>query len=143
MAGLVCGSVAVVVLLLAAIALCWRKRKLPEILPFYGKSVSQAFEKSGKNFLWGLLSKPSGEATAITLLPVPSLSPPKFSEISPEMVDGVLRFTFNQIQSITNDFQYERLIGRGGFGQVYLGQLPNKDILAVKVLVNFNSPGRE
>lgn len=42
------------------------------------------------------------------------------------------RFTYSQVVSITNNF--ERVIGKGGFGTVYLGYLEDGTEVAVKML---------
>eukprot|EP00850_Spirogloea_muscicola_P018827 SM000176S03158 [mRNA] locus=s176:284834:291579:- [translate_table: standard] len=41
---------------------------------------------------------------------------------------------YEALQRATNNFAIDRKIGRGGFGDVYLGVLPNGDQIAVKVL---------
>eukprot|EP00850_Spirogloea_muscicola_P021192 SM000240S08609 [mRNA] locus=s240:178654:182849:+ [translate_table: standard] len=41
---------------------------------------------------------------------------------------------YEALQRATNNFAMDRKVGRGGFGDVYLGVLPNGDQVAVKVL---------
>ncbi|XP_018446760.2 LEAF RUST 10 DISEASE-RESISTANCE LOCUS RECEPTOR-LIKE PROTEIN KINASE-like 1.5 [Raphanus sativus] len=43
-------------------------------------------------------------------------------------------FTFEELQTATNKFDPKRKIGDGGFGSVYLAQLPDGNLLAVKFL---------
>ncbi|KAI3668183.1 hypothetical protein L6452_43260 [Arctium lappa] len=43
-------------------------------------------------------------------------------------------FTFSQLQSATNNFSNENMIGKGGYAEVYKGVLKNGQIVAVKQL---------
>ncbi|XP_061371851.1 G-type lectin S-receptor-like serine/threonine-protein kinase At1g34300 [Gastrolobium bilobum] len=47
---------------------------------------------------------------------------------------GPKRFTYSELKAATNDFS--NLIGRGGFGDVYKGELPDHRVVAVKCLKN-------
>ncbi|KAK7407706.1 hypothetical protein VNO78_09727 [Psophocarpus tetragonolobus] len=47
---------------------------------------------------------------------------------------GPKRFTYSEIKVATNDFS--NLIGKGGFGDVYKGELPDHRVVAVKCLKN-------
>ncbi|XP_065856826.1 G-type lectin S-receptor-like serine/threonine-protein kinase At1g34300 [Euphorbia lathyris] len=47
---------------------------------------------------------------------------------------GRKRFTYAELKAATNDFCYANAIGKGGFGDVYRGELPDKRIVAVKCL---------
>ncbi|KAB2058758.1 hypothetical protein ES319_A11G256000v1 [Gossypium barbadense] len=41
-------------------------------------------------------------------------------------------FRLKEVKKMTNDFSRNRFLGSGGFGEVYKGELPNGDIVAVK-----------
>ncbi|KAL8259133.1 hypothetical protein R6Q59_027086 [Mikania micrantha] len=43
-------------------------------------------------------------------------------------------FTFSQLQSATNNFSIENMIGKGGYAEVYKGVLKNGQLVAVKQL---------
>ncbi|XWS68889.1 hypothetical protein CRYUN_Cryun04dG0132500 [Craigia yunnanensis] len=51
-------------------------------------------------------------------------------------------FTYEELESSTNKFDPKRKIGVGGFGSVYLGQLYDNRILAVKYLHKNNQSGK-
>jgi hypothetical protein len=50
-------------------------------------------------------------------------------------------FTFGELQAATNDFAQENLLGEGGFGRVFKGQLTNGQMIAVKQLTVGGSQG--
>lgn len=43
-------------------------------------------------------------------------------------------YQYRELQAATADFNERNIIGEGGFGRVYKGQLPNGTIAAVKRL---------
>lgn len=47
---------------------------------------------------------------------------------------GPKRFTYAELKAATDDFSNANAIGRGGFGDVYRGELPDKRIVAIKCL---------
>lgn len=51
-------------------------------------------------------------------------------------------FTYEELESSTNKFDPKRKIGDGGFGSVYLGQLHDNRIVAVKYLHKNNQSGK-
>ncbi|EOA23507.1 hypothetical protein CARUB_v10016698mg [Capsella rubella] len=54
-----------------------------------------------------------------------------FREISRE-IEGVKKFSFVELSDATNGFDSSTLIGRGSYGKVYKGILPNKTEVAIK-----------
>lgn len=46
-----------------------------------------------------------------------------------------MRFNFSEIQQATQDFSKENLLGEGGYGHVYKGQLRDGQLIAAKVRV--------
>jgi len=50
----------------------------------------------------------------------------------PLLPSGKRRFTYNEVSSITNNFN--KVIGKGGFGIVYLGSLEDGTKIAVKMI---------
>ncbi|KAK4260915.1 hypothetical protein QN277_003976 [Acacia crassicarpa] len=53
------------------------------------------------------------------------------------------KFNFRELQAATNNFSSKNLIGKGGFGNVYKGYLPDGTIIAVKRLKDGNAIGGE
>ncbi|KAG6429831.1 hypothetical protein SASPL_107885 [Salvia splendens] len=53
------------------------------------------------------------------------------------------RFQFRELQSATHSFSSKHLIGKGGFGNVYKGCLPDGSVVAVKRLNDGNNRGGE
>ncbi|KAK7274006.1 hypothetical protein RIF29_15075 [Crotalaria pallida] len=54
---------------------------------------------------------------------------------------GPKRFSYTELKAATNDFS--NLIGRGGFGDVYKGELPDHRVIAVKCLKNVSGGDAE
>ncbi|XAR65351.1 Non-specific serine/threonine protein kinase [Bertholletia excelsa] len=53
------------------------------------------------------------------------------------------RFQFRELQVATNNFSSKNIIGKGGFGNVYKGFLPDGTVVAVKRLKDGNAIGGE
>jgi serine/threonine protein kinase len=53
------------------------------------------------------------------------------------------RFQFRELQSATDNFSSKNILGKGGFGYVYRGQLPDGTLVAVKRLKDGNAAGGE
>ncbi|KAL0726712.1 hypothetical protein Bca4012_022805 [Brassica carinata] len=67
--------------------------------------------------------------------PVPPSGKRKFGDNAgpgPLLPSGKRRFTYDEVSSITNNFN--KVIGKGGFGIVYLGSLENGTKIAVKMI---------
>lgn len=56
---------------------------------------------------------------------------------------NVKRFQFRELQAATDKFSCKNLLGKGGFGFVYRGQLPDGTLVAVKRLKDGNVAGGE
>lgn len=52
-----------------------------------------------------------------------------------------MKFPFSEIQTATSDFSSENLLGEGGFGHVYKGQLKDGQVIAAKVHKEASSQG--
>ncbi|CAN6372055.1 unnamed protein product [Urochloa humidicola] len=52
-------------------------------------------------------------------------------------------FTFKELTKATNNFAPDKKIGRGGYGPIYMGLLPDGREVAIKCLETSSSPGRE
>lgn len=53
------------------------------------------------------------------------------------------RFQFRELQAATENFSSKNILGKGGFGIVYRGQLPDGSLVAVKRLKDGNAAGGE
>uniref|UniRef100_A0ACD5WMI3 Uncharacterized protein n=1 Tax=Avena sativa TaxID=4498 RepID=A0ACD5WMI3_AVESA len=52
-----------------------------------------------------------------------------------------MKYPFSEIQSATSDFSKEKLVGEGGFGHVYKGQLKDGQVIAAKLRKEASSQG--
>ncbi|VAI60417.1 unnamed protein product [Triticum turgidum subsp. durum] len=58
-------------------------------------------------------------------------------------LENLKRFQFRELQAATENFSSKNMIGKGGFGNVYRGKLPDGTIVAVKRLKDGNAAGGE
>ncbi|KAG8633234.1 hypothetical protein MANES_18G084900v8 [Manihot esculenta] len=56
-------------------------------------------------------------------------------------IKDAMRFTFSEIQLATQDFSKENLLGEGGYGHVYKGELKDKQLIAAKVRKEASTQG--
>ncbi|KAF2296548.1 hypothetical protein GH714_040587 [Hevea brasiliensis] len=52
-----------------------------------------------------------------------------------EKENGPRSFSYEELVLATNNFESERLLGKGGFGRVYIGMLSNNSCVAVKRII--------
>lgn len=58
-------------------------------------------------------------------------------------LENLKRFQFRELQAATENFSSKNMIGKGGFGNVYRGKLPDGTVVAVKRLKDGNAAGGE
>ena len=56
-------------------------------------------------------------------------------------IGHLTRFSFRELQVATGNFSQKNILGQGGFGVVYKGNLPNRMLVAVKRLKDPNYTG--
>ncbi|XP_021605154.1 inactive protein kinase SELMODRAFT_444075 isoform X4 [Manihot esculenta] len=56
-------------------------------------------------------------------------------------IKDAMRFTFSEIQLATEDFSKENLLGEGGYGHVYKGELKDGQLIAAKVRKEASTQG--
>nr|CAB3447803.1 unnamed protein product [Digitaria exilis] len=79
-------------------------------------------------------------------LPMPmsySLNNTQDQHIENANLGNMKRFQFREIQAATENFSSKNILGKGGFGIVYRGQLPDGTLVAVKRLKDGNAAGGE
>ncbi|XP_058006606.1 receptor-like serine/threonine-protein kinase ALE2 isoform X2 [Hevea brasiliensis] len=79
-------------------------------------------------------AKPSGTAGPMILGGIPSSSSMSFSSGAMTYTGPAKVYSLNDIERATNKFDSSRILGEGGFGVVYSGQLDDGRKVAVKVL---------
>ncbi|KAL1342735.1 hypothetical protein AAHE18_09G179200 [Arachis hypogaea] len=77
-----------------------------------------------------------------SLQPAPSPAPSSNSRVGGEgaILEG-LQFDFSIIEASTNNFSHQNMIGKGGFGEVYKGTLPDGRHVAIKRLSTSSKQG--
>lgn len=56
-------------------------------------------------------------------------------------INDSMRFSFSEIQLATGDFSKDNLLGEGGYGHVYKGQLKDGQLIAAKVRKEASTQG--
>ncbi|KAI3676117.1 hypothetical protein L1987_85716 [Smallanthus sonchifolius] len=75
--------------------------------------------------------KGRAERATIKNSPFASWDPDKGSGGRPQL-KGARSFTFEELKACTNNFSAAANIGSGGYGMVYRGSLPNRELVAIK-----------
>lgn len=136
-AGVVGGGALLALVALVLLFVCCRKKRsrkdtLPYITPHGGGihgagKIASAYNATGTSDLKGYAVDGN-----------PTVYPPGSVPLPPEGVASVgnsrIFFTYDELHKATNGFDHGNLLGEGGFGRVYKGELPNGKLVAVKQL---------
>ncbi|GAB4850200.1 hypothetical protein Ancab_029494 [Ancistrocladus abbreviatus] len=151
--GSVVGAIAIVVLMVVCLIICYvrvyKKRKpaaAAKDIPSASKansSVGPIPQHSNRGPSSGSptrLHVPPGSAPNHLVLPIvdarlPLVLHPGVSNISPTYSPSAMVIhTFEELALATNGFSEQNLLGKGGFGSVYKGELPSGKLAAIKKL---------
>ncbi|KAK7245900.1 hypothetical protein RIF29_40754 [Crotalaria pallida] len=145
--GIVLGSVLVAVLVLLALVFCIQKQKKKE----KGAKTSSGSLPRGGSLPHGVanVTPQMQEQRVKSAAVVADLKPPPVENVTIERVplkSGSLRqmkspitstsYTVASLQSATNSFSQEFIIGEGSLGRVYKADFPNGKIMAIKKIDN-------
>lgn len=83
-----------------------------------------------RNGTIGISNRMSASARKTPLMPIANLG-----------MDGPRVFTYKELAVATKNFARSELLGRGGFGSVYKGQLRDKTVIAVKSIAKDSRQG--
>ncbi|KAL8205972.1 hypothetical protein R6Q57_009523 [Mikania cordata] len=81
--------------------------------------------------IYAFHQKGRAERATIKNTPFASWDPDKGSGDRPQL-KGARSFTFEELKACTNNFATAANIGSGGYGMVYRGNLPNRQLVAIK-----------
>ncbi|KAI9127598.1 hypothetical protein K1719_000591 [Acacia pycnantha] len=140
--GIILGSIFLAVAVLLALALCIRKRKRKE----KGVRTSNGNPPLGTNNVTLPMQEQRVKSAAAA---VTDLKPPPAEKVIAERVpskNGSVKrikspitatsYTIATLQSATNSFSQEFIIGEGSLGRVYKAEFPNGRIMAIKKIDN-------
>ncbi|KAK4284326.1 hypothetical protein QN277_001177 [Acacia crassicarpa] len=145
--GIILGSIFLAVVVLLALALCIRKRKRKE----KGVRTSNGNPPLGTNNVTLPMQEQrvKSAAAAAAAAVVTDLKPPPAEKVIAERVpskNGSVKrikspitatsYTIATLQSATNSFSQEFIIGEGSLGRVYRAEFPNGRIMAIKKIDN-------
>ncbi|CAI9086835.1 OLC1v1020754C1 [Oldenlandia corymbosa var. corymbosa] len=135
--GIVLGSVLVAFLVLVALVFCLRKGKKKEI----AARPSSGSLSTGT----GIVNKEMQEQRARTTATAVDLKTPPAEKVAVEKIPGrngsmkrakspitATSYTVAALQTATNSFTQENIIGEGSLGRVYRAEFPNGKIMAIK-----------
>lgn len=137
-AGVLFGAVLGIAFISACLFFCWKRLKYR----FFSERVVQSCARS-RGLVASMFIHESEQplhplAIARSALPQWWRS---MDDSSTASADRVVRFTYKELQRATKGFSM--LIGRGAFGPVYKATLPNKSVVAVKVLATHSKQGEK
>ncbi|XP_071922470.1 protein STRUBBELIG-RECEPTOR FAMILY 8 isoform X4 [Coffea arabica] len=137
--GIVLGSSVVAFLALIALVFCLRKGKKKEI----------AARPSSGSLSASTVNKEMQEQRAKSTATAVDLKPPPAEKVMVEKIPGrngsmkrakspitATSYTVATLQTATNSFTQENLIGEGSLGRVYRAEFPNAKIMAIKKIDN-------
>ncbi|XP_052202944.1 protein STRUBBELIG-RECEPTOR FAMILY 8-like isoform X2 [Diospyros lotus] len=137
--GIALGSLLVVLLVMFVFVFCIRK----------GKRKRQTAARTSAGTLSITMDKVTTEMQAQRIAVVADLRPPPTEKLMVDRMQGkngsvkrikspvtATSFTVASLQTATNSFSQENLIGEGSLGRVYKGEFPNGKIVAIKKIDN-------
>ncbi|XP_065878371.1 protein STRUBBELIG-RECEPTOR FAMILY 8 [Euphorbia lathyris] len=139
--GIILGSTFLVLIALLCIVVCIRKNKRKNV----GTLASNGSRPGSTNDINTQVQEPRVKSFAA----VTDLKPPPAEKLAVDRLQGhsgsikrmkspitATSYTVASLQTATNSFSQEYLVGEGSFGRVYKGEFPNGKILAIKKIDN-------